>query len=56
MDLYVVCAETDKGDKWYKLNDGNNKLFQNVSDNFDCKISSQNGLKKTHSMTVILSL
>ena len=47
--------ETDKDKKWCKSSHGNNKLIQDVSDHFDCKMSSQNELKQTHSMVVILT-
>ena len=47
----AACAETDKDHKQCKSNDSSNKLIQ---DNFDCKIPSQNGLKQTHSMAVIM--
>ena len=33
----------------------NQKLVQGISDNFDCNILSQNGLKQTHSMAVIMT-
>ena len=51
----TACAEADKDHKRCKSNDGNNNLIQGVSDNFDCKITSQNGLKQTHSMAVIMT-
>ena len=50
-----ICPETDKDHKRRKSNDENNKLIQGVSDNFDCKISSQNGLSQTRSMVVIMT-
>ena len=33
----------------------NGNLIQGVGDNFDCTINSQNGLKQTHSMALILT-
>ena len=33
----------------------NHKLIQGVADNFDCSISSPNGLKQTHSKAVIMT-
>ena len=50
----TACSETDKSYKLCKSNDGNNKLIQGVSHNFDCKLSSQNGLKQTHSVALIM--
>ena len=51
----AACVETDKDHKRCKSNDGNNKLIQVVSDNFDCKMCSQNGVKQTHSVVVIMT-
>lgn len=48
-------AETDKDHKRWNSNNGNNKLIQHFSDNFDCKISSQNILKQSHSMAVVMA-
>ena len=52
MNFYYL----NKDQKRCKSNDGSNKLIQGVSDHFECKISSQNGLKQTHSMAVIMTL
>ena len=51
----AACVETDKDHKRCNSNDGNNKLIQVVSDNFDCKMCSQNGVKQTHSVVVIMT-
>ena len=37
------------------LRDHNSGLIQAVSDNFDCNISSPNGLKQTHSLAMLLA-
>ena len=38
---------------WSKNSSG--KLTQTVGDNFDAKLSTQNGLKQTHNMALILT-
>ena len=49
------CAFHSSNEKIPKQLSTNNNLIQGVGDNFDCDIHSQNGLKQTHSMALILT-
>ena len=51
----AACTAMEKGDQNFKTAAENEKLIQAIADNFDCNISSPNGLKQTHSMVVIVT-
>ena len=50
----AACTAREKGYQNVKSAAENEKLIQGIADNFDCHISSPNGLKQTHSMAVIV--
>jgi hypothetical protein len=51
----AAYSTMEKNDYNVKSSPDNSKLIQGVSDNFDCSISSPNGLKQTHSMAIIMT-
>lgn len=49
----AIASVTEKSMKG--ISDASNELVQTVVDNFDCNISSTNGLKSTHSLAALMT-
>ena len=49
---YAAYAAMENSQRGCATTEDNQKLVQDISDNFDCNILPQNGVKQTHSMAV----